>query len=226
MRLNLQRHHCIRFEISSEFTVSTDRDAEIQSAMHQTATHTHDLHDGDEQVRIALFGSRSRVAGITHQILGNLIRRQPEGDPSYRLLIISHRVPASPKLPPPPAWIRPVSVLVETASQLFGSLRVDCTATFQYDQTVGYKSRVPFPIQLIVQDATEGITHIDGAQFSRRDHNGIQYQIEVIDPADSTNLLHLVDFEFILNLSRGSVRELFGKARSISDRLLVRPEGG
>ena len=75
MRLDLPRYHCVRLTLSSEFTVSTERDADIRSLMNQTATHTHDPVESDEEGElVAFFGSRFRVGGITHQVRGTLGR--------------------------------------------------------------------------------------------------------------------------------------------------------
>lgn len=224
MRLNLPRYNCVRFRLSGEFSVPTDRDAELQSLMDQTATHTHDPIEGSEEgTRVAFFGSRSRVGGITHQVVGSLERALREDVLGFTLSITYAR--ASDSLPSPPREMRPVSRLVEAASRLFGPVSVTCSTVFEYDQRKGFKSKISFPMPLIVQEETDGITHLESARFSRRVNDDIRYRISVSNPKDTDSFSHSIDFESTLELNRKSVRELLDRARLISTRLLVR-EGG
>ena len=125
----------------------------------------------------------------------------------------------------PPREIRPVSLLTDSASQLFGTISVNCYTTFEYDKTKGFRSKVSFPVPLVVQEEREGITHIESAQFSRRDNDEIDYRILVLDPEDSASFLHSIDFETTLAIDHNSIRGLLSRARAISTRLVVR-EGG
>ena len=224
MRLNLPRYNCIRFRLFSEFSVAMDRDAEFQSLMDQTATHTHDPIEGSEEgTRVAFFGSRSRVKGITHKVLGSLERAPRENGLGFTLSITYAR--AYDSLPSPPREMRPVSLLVDAASRLFGPVSVTCSTVFRYDQTEGFKSKISFPMPLIVQDETDGITHLESARFSRRDSGDIRYWISVSNSEDTESFSHSIDFESTLVLNPKSVRELLDRARSISTHLIIL-EGG
>ena len=222
MRLNLPRYNCIHFGISGEFTVSKDSDTEIQSFVNQTATHTHELTD--ERRRVALFGSRSRFGDINHRVLGSISRRQGSDEVhSVRLSITIDRAPD--ELPRPPSSFRPVSNVIDAASRLFGPIKISCDALFEYDQ-LHYLSRASFPSAMIVQDGSAGITHIEGAQFSRRVNGEVEHRISVTPSEDGTSFAHSIDFETTVALDRKSMHRLFNRARSISRQLLIPVEDG
>jgi hypothetical protein len=195
-------------------------DAKIQALMDQT--HTHDPDEGIEEGghRTALFGSRTRTGGITHQVVGTLVLTPREGDLRVELSVSSVRSPGD--LGPPPRSFRPVSVLVQATTALFGPIGVNCHAVFEYDQRQGYRSRVTFPFPVMFHEDIGGITHIEGAQFSRRDDNGIEYEIVVANREDSDGFVHSVSFDSNLELSINSIRGLVERSRSISTKLLIR----
>ena len=223
MRLNLPKYHCVQFGIFSEFTVSMEQDADIQSFVSQTATHSHSRFKGDdERTLVALFGSKSRVSGVIHQVQCTLSRQLREDEPTYSLSITNHRV--SENLPAPPRDYRPVSVVIESASWLFGSVDVNCDAVFEYDQSHGFRSRINYPIPMIVQENEGGITHVEHAQFSRRYNDEIEYRILVVNSEDSDSFVHSVRFQTTTDLDRTGVRRLFDRARSISSQLSIRTE--
>ena len=219
MRLNLSRYNCVHFSLSSDFTVDSDRDASIQSLMNQTATHTHEDIEGIGQRLVASFGSRSRVAGITHQVRANLTRAEREDGLSYRLRVMINT--ASDNLSLPPKGWRPVSQLVDSASHLFGTIGVSCDISFEYDRKRGYESRISFPIPLILQEGAEGVTHIESAQFSRRGDDAVEYRVLISELQESDTVLHSIDFDTALELNRNSIRGLLDRAKSISTRLVV-----
>ena len=222
MRLNLPNYRCVQFGLFSEFTVPIDGDANIQLLMNQT--HTHDPAEGNEGgSQTALFGSRTRAGGVIHRVQGRLTKTPGLTDLSIELSVSSRR--SSDNLRPPPRSFRPVSLLVRVASELFGSISVDCHAVFEYDQRLGYKSKIPFPFPLMVQGEADGITHIESAQFSRRDADDIEYQVMVVNREDSDLFVHSVNFDSTLELSLNSIRGLIDKAQSISNRLLIRAGG-
>ena len=218
MRLNLPTYDCVRFDLFSDFTVPLDRDDQIEALMDQT--HTHDLTEGGP--RIALFGSRSRTGGITHRVRGRLTKTARGTDLGIVLTVSSSM--SSDNLRPPPKSYKPVSRLVEASSALFGPVSVSCHAVFEYDQRHGHKSKISLPIPLIVQEEASGVTHIESAQFSRRENEDVQYQIIVSDPQDSDFLIHSVSFDSTSELSLQSIRSLIHKARTISTQLLI-PSG-
>ena len=222
MRLNLPRYHCVLFEVDSEFSVHIDMDAEIQSLMNRT--HTHEPAPDDEtDTRVALFGSRSRSGGATHQIQGRLTSTRRPEDLGIVFSISSRRV--SDSLGPAPTAFRPVSALVEASSQLFGSLDVRCHSVFEYEHRLGYGSKILLPAPLVLQGEIGGITHIESAQFSRRENNEIEYQVVVVNSKDSESFVHSIDFETSTELNLNSIRDLVTRARTISSGLLDRPGG-
>ena len=220
MRLNLPNHRCIQFEILSDFTASLEKDADILSLMNQT--HTHDTADDEAgNPASALFGSRARAGGVTHRVRGRLTRTPLQSDLRMRLSVSSTR--ASDDLRLPPREFRPVSLLVETAGSLFGPIDVSCSAVFEYDRKQGYKSKISFPIPLMFQGDENGLTHIESAQFSRRDNDEIDYQVVVMNREESDSLVHSVSFKSTVELSLTSVKDLVDRARSISTQLLIHP---
>ena len=222
MRLNLPKHHCVRFDLFSDFIVPTEYDADIGSFMDQT--HTHDRAEGDQpEFRTALFGSKSKIGGITHRLRGRLTKTRRQTDLNIALSLSSSR--SSEDLRPPPRSFRPVSQLVDASSTLFGPILITCHAVFEYDQKQGHKSKILFPIPLLVPDEAGGITHIESAQFSRRDDDETKYQVIVDNREDSDVFVHSVTFDSNLQLSQASIRNLIDKAQSISTGLLIPTKG-
>ena len=128
---------------------------------------------------------------------------------------------ASSNLPQPPRELRPVSLLIGEAARLFGPISVNCEAVFSYDKAHGFMSKISFPIPLIVQEEKVGLTHIESAQFSRRDNDTVQYNVRVVNSGLDNSFSHSVDFSSTVELNPETVRKLLGKARSISNQLLV-----
>ena len=188
--------------------------------MDQTASHIH--HHDEEDSHVATFGSRFRIKGTTHRIRGSLSRSVSAHDVRSISLSITHDR-ASDTLPRPPADMRPVSTLIEASSRLFGPITVACDAVFEYVESQGYRSRVRFPIPLIIQDDAAGITHIERAQFSRRVDDDVEYRISVSE--SSSSITHSVAFETTVPLDRKSIIQLLNNARSISSRLIIRIGG-
>lgn len=220
MRLNLPNHRCIQFEIHSDFTASSEKDAGILSLMNRT--HTLDTADDEAgNPASALFGSRTRTGGVTHRVQGRLTRTPRPSDLRMRLSVSSTR--DSDDLSKPPREFRPVSLLVETAGRLFGPIDISCSAVFEYDQKQGYKSKISFPIPLMFQGEENGLTHIESAEFSRRDNDEIDYQVIVMNSEESDSLVHFVSLESTVVLSLTSVKGLVDRARRISTNLLIHP---
>jgi len=213
MRLNLPRYNCIHFEILGEFTVSKDADVEIQAFMEQTETRDLD----EEGTRVAIYGSKSKIGGVTHGVHGSLYRSADEDDvPSFELRIVDER--ASDELPRPPATLRPVSYLVDASARLFGPVKAYCFAIFEYNESM-YQSKVRFPLPLIIQGSESGVTHVEEAQFSRRVNGDVEYRVSVSE--GSSSITHLVNFETTVQLDRKSMSQLLDKARSFSGQLVV-----
>ena len=218
MRLNLPHYRCVHFELSSEFTVSMDRDDEILSLIHQTHN-SPPTADSDGVPRTAIFGSRTKAGGITHRVRGRLTKTPLPTELGIALFVSISRT--SDKLRPPPKSIKPVSLLLEASSTLFGPISLSCRTTFQYAQRLGYKSKISLPIPLMIQEDKYGITHIESARFSRRTNDNMEYQIVVQRREASDTFTHIVNFDSTLELSLYSARTLLDKARSISTQLLI-----
>ena len=224
MRINLRNYHCIHFELRSEFAVSADRDADISDFISQSQIEILG-DDAEDGMQVALFASKSRIDGIVHQFVGALTKTQDESESSYSLSITGN--PASDDLSPPPGEFKSVASLVDDGSKLFGPITVYLSAVFGYEQTQGFQSKVYFPMPLMIQEESDKITHIENAQFSRRNKEGdIEYRISVTDSGDSDVLMHWVNFEATLELDHDSIRNLLDRARSISGNLLIPPEDG
>lgn len=217
MRLNLTRYHCVRFHLFSNFIVPSDRDIEVESLMNQT--HTHDLTDeyeGDHKT--SLFGSKSKIGEVTYRVQGRLTKAAHPSGLEIDLSVSSNRFFGDLSLPP--KSFRPVSLLVGASSGLFGPIGVNFRAVFEYDQQQGYKSKITFPIPLVIQDSANGITHIESAEFSRRANDDVEYEVMVTSPSDSSSFTHTVSLDSTIELSLPSIRRLLDKTRSISTQLL------
>ena len=220
MRLNLPKHNCVHFAVSSEFTVSEESDNEIQSLMDRTEGHAHQDEEGD--TRVAFFGSKFRIAGITHRARGTLYRSVDDSDmPNMRMLITNER--ASEHLRRPPTGVRPVSYLLDAATRWFGEIEVSSNGIFDYEGSQGFQSRVRFPIPLFIQGDSSGITHVEHAEFSRRIDDDVKFRVSVSE--DDESITHSISFENSIQLNQKSITQLFNTARSISSQLIVRIGG-
>ena len=216
MRLNLPRHNCVSFSVFSVFTVSEKKDAEIQEFMERTLTR---LDENDDGVSVtAFYGSVSRAGGVAHRVSGSLTKYPPhEGRIAIALALSNERYDG--RVTEPPREIQSVNHLIEAAPGLFGPIEVTCHALFEYERERGFASKIHFPIPLIVQD-DNGITHIESAQFSCRNADGVVYTIAVAELNDGAEIAHSVDFDSAVILGQSQVRDLFGNAVSISSKLI------
>ena len=216
MRLNLPRGNCVSFSVFSEFTAPKRKGAEIQAFMERTITRSDE--DDEGEVTAAFYGSISRAGGIPHRVSGTLTKLSSYdgGDDELSLTLVSER---DEMIDQPPREMRSVNDVIEAASDLFGPIEATCTALFEYERERGVKSKIHFPLPMIVQD-DGGITHIESALFSRRDADGIQYSIAVGNTDDGLGIAHSVDFKTTVSLDQDRVRALFNKAVSISSRLI------
>ncbi len=218
MRINLPNYHCTLFELTSEFSVSKDKNAEIDAFMNVTLTDDSE-HAEEDDARIAYFGARTRNGGITHRVQGRLDKTLGSEELAIRLSILSTL--ASNELRPPPREFKPVSFLVDSATELFGPVAVSCNAVFNYDLQSGFVSAISLPMPLIVQGGGDGFTHLESIQLSRRIDDEVNYRVIVAINYETNLLLHSVDFDSTIEWSQRSVRDLFRKARSISRQLLI-----
>lgn len=218
MRIDLARYHCVHLHILSRFEISEEKDIEVRSFLNRTPTHSHNY---SSQRSLSSFGARSRVKGATYKVQGSL-RRFSSSDRRYiQLRIISDKTTES--LPRPPIEYKPVSKLMEALPDLFGPVKVTCGCTFEYGEA--HRSRIRFPMPLLVPARDNGVTHIESARFSRRTSDGLDYRISVIPDEDEDSLTHVVSFQADISLTWKSIRQLFVRARSISLGLLETAKG-
>ncbi len=223
MRLNLPAYNCHQFVLDSEFVVPASYDAAIDQIMNQTATHIHGFEDGyEEEMRVAVFGSRFTIDGRLFQSRASLSKTKQGDDTGLELRFVSN--PAPEGLSRPSRQVRSVTMLVDSIAGLFGAAEVSCDARFEYDASSSMRSGLSLPIPLLAPVVPEGVTHIENAEFSRRDDHGIQYRIVVLNVGDSGALVHAVHFESEIVLNRGSIRQLLNRAHAISNQLLI-PKG-
>ena len=221
MRLDLLRYNCAHFNVSGEAVLTRDQMTEVQAFMSRTLNHNHG-DDGDDSGRaIAIFGSRSKLRSGIYGVRGSLSHSSDDDDLVVRLSISYDR--ASELLPSPPRSVRPVSVLIDSVSQLLGLISIECDAIFEYHQSDGYVSTVQFPAPLFLSDEANGITHIESAEFSSRSGDDILHSIAVIPNVEEDVIVHLVEFQREdVQLNRPTIRALFNENVSISSRLIQR----
>ena len=215
MNLNLPKYNCTYLSLSGECEVSREADSRLQLAMAESHCHLYD----DESPRIALFGSKFTTDGLVDKAEG-VLHRQRHGDTViYQLQITNERVTG--ELPRPPRSYRSVAFLVDAVTGLLPAFRTSCRARFIYDDSDEYRSKVPLPAPLIFPDEG-GVTHIEGTEFSRRDNDGVVYKILVTNSEEENALIHIIQFERSIELSRNTIRDLRDTSRKISTRLLYR----
>ena len=219
MRLNLARYHCSRFEMRADISCSSDSVTDILNLMKQTYFLHPDEEENDADHLWALFGSKYSYNGNTYQATGNLDKTQDGNEISIELSIEYRIAPEG--LSRPPNGTKTISHLLDAAGDIFGDISATFIAVFLYDQEQGWKSKISFPIPLIIAQEDSGITHIENAQFSRRtSDDDAEYTIGISNLDDYSLISHSVRFESTLNLSRRSLRDMLGRAQSISTQLV------
>ena len=213
MNLTLSRYSCTHFCLTFECPMSEKIESGLRYFM--GITHHHLFDDGSP--RVAMFGSKFTSNGVVDQATGSLSVTHQEVAPTSRLWIVYDRADAA--LPRPPRDYKPVSVLIDELAELYGTIRVDCHASFEYGLSLGYKSGITLPIPLFVPDR-QGATHIESAEFSRRVGDDVEYRITIRRSEDGEAIVHSTYFDAEVELNRKSIRGLREKARSISTRFL------
>ena len=213
MRLDLPRHNCVSFELQGELTPLGDSDASFQDLMELTYAQR------IENDTLAIFASRYVIRGTIHKVQGVIVRIEDGEESNFQVSIAVTR--ASSSLPRPPRTMRPVSRLLEVASDLFDKVNASCTASFEYKSSEGYRSRVVLPIVLPIEPDRSGVTHIESAQFSRRDGDSVEYRVAVLPSDDFDGFLHVVNFDDSIPLDQASIRGLLTKAGSFSNSLVT-----
>lgn len=220
MRLNLPNVHCREFSVESNFVVPKSTYEAIGQLMEGTLVHSHGPDDDyPEATVVAVFGSTFTVDGMLYRARANLSSSDRQDDVSVGLRIVHDKAPTG--FARFQRGVKPVSMLVDAAAKLFGSIEFTCDALFDYDESSEYRSSLPLPIPLLAPEAPGGVTHIENAEFSRRDDTGIDYRILVLNSSDSSSVVHAVHFESVNEVTRRTIRQSLNRAHSISSRLLI-----
>ena len=194
-------------------------DKEVQALMTKTSHRTYD--DGSPQD--AIFLSRYAVGDTQEESAGILFREKKNEDGiNCRVQVMNRGIEREPRRSR--RRFKPVRLLLDSTSGLFGNLSVQCHAVFEYPASEGVKSKIAFPMPILLPD-DDGITHIEGADFSRRTSDGIEYSVFITSSEEDGTLSHAVHFNTEIKLNRNSIRDQREKCRLISNRLLVQ-EGG
>ena len=220
MRINLPNYNCRELDLESDFPVSKEVYSEIRQFMEQTSIHRHGPDDGyPEEMLVAVFGTAFRIDGTLYRARASLLSTERENDVIVGLRISYDRAPVD--FSRFPRRVRSFQVLVDAASRLFGPIDFICDALFEYGEESGYRTGLPLPIPILAPVDPGGITHVENAEFSRRNDSGIEYRIVVLNTDGSRGLVHAVHFETAGELTRTSIRQSLNRAHQISKRLLV-----
>ncbi len=215
MNLNLPKFNCVYFRLTGQCTVPEEREAQIIDLMSESHFHRYP----DASPRLASFGSKFTSGGVAQKAGGTLLRRNQGGAITYTLDISYEQTGSS--LPRPPRDYKPLSALIDGASEHLGSFELSCHSIFEYERSEGYFSKVSLPIPLVFPDPERGATHIEGIEFSLRDDEGVRFRNLVNLSEDQDTITHIIHFETSSDLSRKSLRSLRDRCRSISTRFLV-----
>ena len=218
MNLGLSRYKCTKFTVWAEFPISAESDEEIRGLMTKTHHRTHD--DGSPQE--AVFLSRFTVGETQEESAGILFRELDDDGIKGRVHIMNRPLKGGPRRYP--RQFKPVRLLLDSTVGLFGKLRVQCHTGFEYPISDGVSPKIVFPISIMLPD-DNGITHMEGAEFSRRTSDGIEYSVFITSSEEDGTLSHFVHFDTEIEVNRNSIRGLRDKCRSISNRLLVQKGG-
>ena len=224
MKINLPNYLCIDFQIHSDFAVSRTIAAAIRSVVDQTSNHTHaTTSSGVREATVGVFGSRFVSKGIRHRAIGNLAVGEKDGEPWVDIWLVNR---ADDSVPRPPRAIKPVSLMSAVISEKCQPARADNVALFRYDPAEGWDSKISLPMPMLLPSDPPGITHIESAEFSRRDDEGVQYRVIVDKDVDETKILHSVSFTSTIEWSNVSFRRSLNYARTISAQLVSLKQGG
>lgn len=216
MNLSLARFHCNYLVLSGDVVVPYEVDEKIQQLMRVTR---HEVADGTPAT--ATFSSSHSVGAHREWSRVRVVRLGLDDGSQYWFEMLNH---VDDDGGPVRRSDKPVQFWVDFGFPLLGKFTVVCQADFEYKESEGYRSRVPFPVPVVLPDV-DGITHTEAAEFSRRSASGVEYSVIVRHGEDEGSLLHYVLFSSEMELGRREVRSLRDRCRSISGRLLVHSGG-
>lgn len=213
MKLDLYRFNCVYLTIHGDFRVREGCDEEFRSLLTTTRTRS---FDGDEEGRFdAVFASRFVVSG---RHLGVIAVVHWANEPSGRSMGLNFISTDDDPLRRPPGGERAVSRLTEIAANSLDPFKVSCRAIFEYQEADGFRSKSSLPIPLPIREHDTGVTHIETAEFARRELDEVKYRIAVTE--EDATLIHHVEFDTTISLNRRSLREALLEASSYSLQLV------
>ena len=221
MNLPLTRYHCTRLLLASESNLPMVSESDLRSLIGQTINNLDEAPTDGEH--FGLFLSQYRVEEQVCQAVGRLRFKPSQDGLSVRLLIgyeTSERALLRKGI-----RIRSIFTFIRHVSELLGSVSLECISRFEYDRKQGFDSRITLPAPLTIPEGADGLTHIEAAEFSRRDANGLQYGIGVSSDEENSIFRHDIHFSSTLQLSRRAIRQVFDQSRSISMRFVDHPGG-
>ena len=139
MNLSLPKFGCVYFRLTGQCTVPEEIEAQIKALMSESHSHRY----ADASPRVALFGSKFTSGGVAEKAGGTLLRRNLGSVITYTIDISYEQTDSS--LPRPPRDYKPLSTLIDGASERLGSFDLSCHAIFEYERSKGYQSKVPYP---------------------------------------------------------------------------------
>ena len=213
MNLNLYRFNCAFLAVHGDFRVREGCDEEFRSVLTSTMTRT---FDADEEGKFdSVFASRFVVVG---RHLGVVAVVHWANEPSARSMGLNFISTGDEKLQPAQRGARAVSRLTRIAADTLDPFKVSCRAIFEYQESDGFRSKSSLPIPLPIREHDAGVTHIETAEFSRRELDEIKYRVAVTE--EDATLIHHVEFDTTINLSRRSLYEVLLEASSYSIQLV------
>ena len=219
MNLGLSRVHCNYLSVSGEAVVSVDVDEKIRAVMEATAYTVN-----SEGSWSAMFSSSYSAGGRRERSQADVTRRELGDGARYWFRILNY-VDDEGSGPGVRRGNRPVRLWVNSGLPLLGKAIVTCQADFLYQENDGFRSRIPFPLPVVLPEP-DGITHTEAAEFSRRSDSGIEYTVIVRQGDEEGSIVHYVLFSVEVELNRQGIRNLRDRCRTISERLLVHEGGG
>lgn len=219
MRIDLYRHDCASLVVHGEFNIRGDSSGELRELLNSTrAVHAHHHDSGRFN---ALFASRYAI-GKNH--LGVIILVLWEGGPQDDVTVcVNFIAPGEEPLTRPGTGTKAVSHLLDFASVGLDPISGSCVATFRYLESDGFRSTASLPFALPVQEHSDGVTHIEEALFIRREGDDVKYSVGVTEEEET--IMHRVEFETGMQLTRGFFVETLDKASSYSKQLVVGTRG-
>ena len=219
VKIDIYKHNCVLLIVHLDFVVREEFIDEFHNLLASTANHPR--HGDDSEGIHAIFASRYTLdanhLGALVMVICDDINR------GTGTICFNFIAPGNEPLPSQGRETKSVSRLLDSALEMLDTFKGSCRAVFRYEEGDGYEAASSLPIPLAVQEHGGGVTHIESATFVRRERDEVKYSVEVTE--EDGSIMHQVEFDAKIRLSRRSFIDTLREASSRSMQLVRKIEG-